>query len=101
MSLLKKLFNKTKKEKMQNSLQIYDAGIKNGEAMMPKQERLETCLDMHPEGEYILTEKGVCVCNPVVISHEGAPVCDSSCRNMPEKVAKSLEDIKKDQETTI
>ena len=57
MSLLKKLQHKKKLESAERLEEV----LLDSEAIPPKQPSLEDCLQMHPEGEYVLTEQGVCV----------------------------------------
>ena len=61
MNLIKKLL-KDKKHKED----IIEKYLLNNEAIPPNESKLDDCLNMNPEGEYILTKNGIYVCNPVV-----------------------------------
>ena len=91
MSLLKKLQHKKKLESAERLEEV----LLDSEAIPPKQPSLEECLKMHPEGEYVLTENGLCL---RYVMYEPVEYKIANKHELPKLIEKSKKGLQKAQE---
>ena len=92
MGLIKNLINEKAKEE---SEKLIDECLNNGEVMPPKNPELEECLKMHPEGEYVLTENGLCL---RYVMYEPVEYKIANKHELPKLIEKSKKGLQKAQE---